>query len=54
MSLNNIDWDRTLVAQNYRRFMCRLGVWFLERAGIKIVEWEEELNPPQKERASEK
>ena len=43
MGLNNIDWDKTLVGREYRKLMCKIGVWFLERSGIEIVEWEEVL-----------
>ena len=39
--MNNIDWDSVLLGKFYRRTMCRLGVLFLNLAGIKIIEWDE-------------
>jgi hypothetical protein len=37
--MDNIDYRYVLVGKFYRRIMCRIGVWFLSRAGIEIVEW---------------
>lgn len=39
--MNNIYWASVLIGKNYRKMMCRIGVWFLNRAGIEIKEWEE-------------
>ena len=40
-SNNNIVWTEVLIGRPYRGLMCRIGVWFLNRAGITIKEWEE-------------
>ena len=37
----NIDWDYVLIGRPFRRFFCRVGVFFIILAGIDIKEWEE-------------
>lgn len=39
--MNNIYWDSVPIGRTYRKMMCRIGVWFLNQAGIEIKEWEE-------------